>query len=130
MDKNIIQVGRLAKPIRKKVIRNNARIYKVMANEKRLEILNFLRGREASVEQIANEIDIRLANASQHLSILRSAQLVKIRKQGLNVFYSLTDESITDACGILAMFQKKIYELEDSQPVYEFLKETYPAETI
>src|SRR5437773_2753376 len=66
-----------------------ARIGKALSNPHRLEILELLAQGERTVESLASEIGISLANASQHLRALRQAALVDSRKDGLFVFYRL-----------------------------------------
>lgn len=88
-------------PFPKSTYQKNAEIYKVMSNPKRLEVLNILKGRELSVDTLAKEVKIRMANLSQHLSVLRLMKLVKIRRDGQRIFYSLTDDRIVEPCKIL-----------------------------
>lgn len=88
-------------PFSKKTYEKNAIIYKILANPIRLEILNILKSHELSVEDLAKEIKIRNANLSQHLSVLRLVKLVKIRKDGKHVFYSIVDPRIVEPCKIL-----------------------------
>ena len=71
-----------------------ARIGKALANAHRLEILDLLAQREWSVEDLAHEAGLSVANASQHLQILRAAQLVTVRREGLFAYYQLADESV------------------------------------
>ena len=65
----------------------NAEIYKVLANPKRLEILNILKKRELAVEKLIKTMKIRKANLSQHLAILRQHRLVKTRRSGQRILY-------------------------------------------
>ena len=88
-------------PFPKETYERNAGIYKVLANPKRLEILNILKKREMPVEALAEEIKVRKANLSQHLSILRLNKLVKIRRDGRQIYYSITDPRIVEPCRIL-----------------------------
>jgi rhodanese-related sulfurtransferase/DNA-binding transcriptional ArsR family regulator len=69
-----------------------ARIGKAVANPHRLEFLDLLAQREWSVEQLANETGLTVANASQHLQILRAAKLVTVRRDGLYAYYRLADD--------------------------------------
>jgi rhodanese-related sulfurtransferase len=69
-----------------------ARIGKAVANPHRLEFLDLLAQREWSVEQLANETGLTVANASQHLQILRAARLVNVRRDGLYAYYRLADD--------------------------------------
>jgi rhodanese-related sulfurtransferase len=62
---------------------------KALANAHRLEILDLLGQGERSVEQLAREAELSLANASAHLQVLRQARLVEAEKRGLNVVYRL-----------------------------------------
>lgn len=62
---------------------------KALANPHRLEILDLLGQGERSVEQVAREAALSLANASAHLQVLRQARLVEAEKRGLNVVYRL-----------------------------------------
>jgi rhodanese-related sulfurtransferase/DNA-binding transcriptional ArsR family regulator len=66
-----------------------ARIGKALGSPYRLEILELLAQGERSVESLASEIGVSLANASQHLQALRQAALVESRKDGLFVYYRL-----------------------------------------
>lgn len=68
------------------------RIGKALANPHRLELIDLLAQREWSVEELARETQLSVANASQHLQILRAAQLVSVRREGLYAYYRLADE--------------------------------------
>ncbi len=87
-------------PYPKEVYENNARVYKLLANAKRLEILNIIKGREASVKELAEALKIRMPNVSQHLAILSYLRLVKSRREGKSVFYKITDPRIVESCRI------------------------------
>ncbi len=68
---------------------------KALAHPARLQILEVLgRDGECCVCHLENILSQRQAYISQQLSRLREAGLVVDRREGLNVFYSLTDESI------------------------------------
>ena len=97
---------KLKSPFPKSTYNRNADIYKILANPKRLEILNLLKNQELSVEQITSILKARKANVSQHLALLRHAKLVKLRRQGLNVFYTITNPVIVEPCRILHQLWK------------------------
>ena len=63
---------------------------KALANPHRLELLDLLAQSERSVEELAKEAALSLANASAHLQVLRQARLVEAEKRGLNVVYRLS----------------------------------------
>jgi rhodanese-related sulfurtransferase/DNA-binding transcriptional ArsR family regulator len=71
-----------------------ARIGKALANGHRLELLEVLAQGEHSVETLAHETGMSVANASQHLQVLRSAHLVEVRRKGLYLYYRLADEEV------------------------------------
>lgn len=71
-----------------------ARIGKALSNGHRLELLEVLAQGEHSVETLAQETGMSVANASQHLQVLRSAQLIEVRREGVYQYYRLADESI------------------------------------
>jgi rhodanese-related sulfurtransferase/DNA-binding transcriptional ArsR family regulator len=75
-----------------------ARIGKALASPHRIELLELLAQGERSVESLASEMQLSLANMSQHLQGLRRASLVESRKDGLYVFYRLADPGVFDVC--------------------------------
>lgn len=85
----------------KQVYRRNAEIYKIMANAKRLEILNILKERPCIVEELCKIIGARKSNVSQHLAVLRAHRLVEADRRGLSVHYSIVDSRIVEPCRIL-----------------------------
>jgi rhodanese-related sulfurtransferase len=95
-----------------------ARIGKALSNPHRLEILELLAQSERTVDSLATEIGLSLANASQHLQALRQAALVESRKDGLFVSYRLAGPEIFElsrvlrmvAEGRLAEFERLVHE--------------------
>ena len=71
-----------------------ARIGKAIANPSRLELLDLLCQGPRTVEALAKEANLGLANTSQHLKALRAARLVEAEKAGLYVTYRLADERV------------------------------------
>ena len=71
-----------------------ARLGKALASPQRLELLDLLAQGERSVEDLAREAALSVANASQHLRVLRQARLVDARKDGLYVYYRLADPAV------------------------------------
>ena len=74
-----------------------ARVGKAASAPKRLELLDLLCQGPRSVESLALQAGISLANASQHLQVLRGARLVEAEKKGLRVEYRLASEI---RCGV------------------------------
>jgi rhodanese-related sulfurtransferase len=72
-----------------------------MASAPRLALLDLLRQGPRTVEALAREVGLSLANASQHLKILRQARLVEAEKQGTFVAYRIADRAVDDFYGAL-----------------------------
>jgi len=73
-----------------------ARIGKAASSPKRLELLDLLCQGERTVEALAKEANLTVANASRHLQILRAARLVEAEKSGLFVTYRIADAMVAD----------------------------------
>ena len=73
-----------------------ARIGKAVSSPKRLELLDLLCQGPRTVEVLAKESGLTVANASQHLQVLRAARLVEAEKQGLFVSYRLADQAVCE----------------------------------
>lgn len=71
-----------------------ARLGKAAASAARLELLDLLCQGPRTVETLAREAGLTVANASQHLRVLHAARLVETEKVGLFVTYRLADESV------------------------------------
>jgi rhodanese-related sulfurtransferase len=77
-----------------KVYGELASITKALANPHRLEIVELLAQGECPVEQIAIQTALSIANASQHLQVLKAAQLVDITRKGTSIHYRLANASV------------------------------------
>ena len=71
-----------------------ARLGKAVASAARLELLDLLRQGPRTVESVAHAAGLTVANASQHLRVLRAARLVEAEKTGQFVTYRLAEESV------------------------------------
>jgi rhodanese-related sulfurtransferase/DNA-binding transcriptional ArsR family regulator len=71
-----------------------ARLGRALSSPHRLELLDVLAQGERSVEQLAAETDLSIANASQHLQILRQAELTSTRRDGNRVLYRLASPEV------------------------------------
>ena len=82
--------------MKKEIYEQISRIGKAVASPARLELLDLLAQAPRSVEVLAREAGLSVANASQHLRILRAARLVEAEKKGLFVTYRLADQGVGD----------------------------------
>ena len=90
-----------------------ARVGKAVSSPKRLELLDLLCQGPRSVEVLSKESGLTIANASQHLQVLRAARLVEAEKEGLHVIYRLADQTVCEffrAMRILA--ENRLAEVE------------------
>ena len=71
-----------------------ARLGKATSAPKRLELLDLLCQGPRTVEALAEQAAISVANASQHLQVLRAARLVDAEKKGFYVEYSLASDDV------------------------------------
>ena len=79
----------------------HAQLCGVFTSPKRLEMLNLLRDRELSVGELSKLAGIRQSSVSQHLGILRSQGIVKTRREGVTIFYSIANRKIIQAFDIM-----------------------------
>ncbi|MEX2262711.1 MAG: metalloregulator ArsR/SmtB family transcription factor [Bryobacteraceae bacterium] len=86
-------------PVTKRAFKNSlfeqfAGVGKALSSGRRLELLELLAQGERTVEELATQAGLSVANASQHLQVLRSARLVEMRKDGLYARYRLTNDRV------------------------------------
>jgi rhodanese-related sulfurtransferase len=71
-----------------------ARAAKALASGRRIELLDVLANGERTVEALAGEVGLTVANTSQHLQILRQAGLVSSRREGTSIHYRLASPEV------------------------------------
>jgi DNA-binding transcriptional ArsR family regulator len=74
---------------------------RVMANPKRLMILETLKGGRRTVTEISEALGMSLPNASQHLRVMRAQRIVKAERQGQTVRYGLTSPVLGRCCALV-----------------------------
>lgn len=75
--------------------------FKALAEPARLRILDALRDGELSVGELGDRTGLNQANLSKHLQLLHTLEFVVRRKNGLFVYYSLTNEDVFLLCDIM-----------------------------
>lgn len=80
-----------------KVYDELAKVTKAMANPHRMEIIDLLAQGLFQVEKIAAYTEMSIANASQHLQVLKRARLVEVTRKGNFILYHLADEKVFNA---------------------------------
>jgi len=90
-----------------------SKMLKALANPYRLEIIEMLSQGEKSVEGIVQSTNLTFANASQHLQVMKNSNLVRSRKEGHYVYYSLiSDEFLLLYQHVIKYGAHEIAELE------------------
>lgn len=80
-----------------KVYSELAKVTKAIGNPRRMEIIDLLAQGPFSVEKIARQTSMSIANASQHLQVLKGARLVEISRKGNFIYYHLASEKVFQA---------------------------------
>ena len=81
--------------------RLQAEFCKGMAHPKRIRLLRTLKSGEKSVTELTRLTGIPQANVSQHLALLRQLGLLRTRRDGSSVYYSISDQRIVEACELV-----------------------------
>ena len=84
-----------------------AQRFRAMGEPMRLRLLMSLQAAERTVSDLVEEHQTSQANISKHLQVLTAVGLLRRRKQGLNVFYSIADPSIFNMCDMVCGSLKK-----------------------
>jgi ArsR family transcriptional regulator len=84
-----------------KIFELHADVCKVFSNGKRLEILSILRNKEMTASDLIESIGLSKANLSQHMSILKSKGVVLTRREGVNIYYRISNPKIIQACDLM-----------------------------
>ena len=79
----------------------HANTCKILANAKRLQILDLLRSGEMSVSNLAEQMGLREANVSQHLALMRQKGILSTRREGVTVNYYITNTKVIQAYDIM-----------------------------
>lgn len=82
-------------------------LFKALSDENRRRILDLLRNGELTAGEIANHFDISKPGISQHLSVLKNADLVYAIKKGQYVYYSLNSTVFQDVMKWIIQFNSK-----------------------
>ena len=96
-----------------------AQVGKGLASGRRIELLDVLANGERSVEALAGQTGLSLANTSQHLRLLRQAGLVAMRRQGTFAYYRLASPRVLDLYRALrALAAAELAEVERLAAAY------------
>ena len=97
-------------PIDYQVYERQAQICKAFANPVRLVILDLISQGELQCSELQEALGITKANLSQHLTVLKTAGIVAVRRQGKQVFCSLAIPEVKQACEIVHKVLERQWE--------------------
>lgn len=95
------------RPFKDAIYEQFARIGKAISSPKRLELLDLLCQGARTVEALARETGLSVANTSQHLRALYAARLVETDKRGVYVVYRLADDDVCEFFTLLRILSEK-----------------------
>jgi DNA-binding transcriptional ArsR family regulator len=105
-----------------------ARVSKAISAPKRLELLDLLCQSPRTVEALAEQAAISVANTSQHLQVLRAARLVDAEKKGLYVEYRLADDEVGRFfLALRGLAEQRLAEVEQVTRAYFAQRDTLEA---
>ncbi len=73
-------------------------VCKTLASPKRIEILDALKSGEKTVSELVEILGVPKANVSQHLAVMRYKGILKSRREGINIYYSVSNPKVIEAC--------------------------------
>jgi rhodanese-related sulfurtransferase len=89
------------------------RVAKALDSPHRLELIDLLAQGERSVEALAEQTAMTVANTSRHLQVLKGARLVETRKEGLRVYYRLADGQVFEVVrAIRVLAESRVAQIE------------------
>lgn len=103
-------------PLSQRAVEMVAARFKVLSEPLRIQILQTLYDRRASVGEITETVRSTQPNVSKHLKILQDAGLVARQPEGNTVFYSIADASVFELCDVVCSSLKE--DLAERQAMF------------
>jgi DNA-binding transcriptional ArsR family regulator len=88
----------LPHPVPDDLVELIARRFRVLAEPMRIKLLDRLREGEASVNELAEQLEASQQNVSKHLTVLAEAGILGRRKDGTHVYYRIVDDGVFGLC--------------------------------
>lgn len=93
-----MHAAKTSQPLTREDYKAQARVHRVLGNEARLMIIDFLRDRECSAGELTRAVGLDQSTVSKHLSVLLAAGIVENRKDGNSILYRLLIPCVLDVC--------------------------------
>ncbi|GAB4388924.1 MAG: metalloregulator ArsR/SmtB family transcription factor [Thermodesulfovibrionales bacterium] len=104
----------------KTIFEMQAEVCKTIASPKRLEIIHALKAGEKTVSELVKILGVPKANVSQHLAVMRHKGILKTRRNGVNIFYSISNPKVIKAC--LLMKEVLTEQMRESSRIIQGIK--------
>ena len=98
--------------LNKEIFELQASICQTMANAKRLEIISTLGEGELAVGELADKMDVKISNLSQHLSLMKSKGILTSRRDGVHIYYRIANPKVIKACGLMKEVMTELLEAQ------------------
>jgi ArsR family transcriptional regulator len=98
--------------IYKEVFELQAGICQTLANAKRLEIISILGDGELAVGILAEKMDVKVSNLSQHLSIMKNKGILISRRDGVHIYYRISNPKVIKACCLMKEVMTELLEAQ------------------
>lgn len=85
----------------KSIYELQAEICKILSSPKRIEIISALKDGEKTVTELVDILGTPKANVSQHLAVMRLKGILKSRRDGVNIYYSIANPKVVQACALM-----------------------------
>jgi len=82
------------KQLNENTLNDTAELFKVFGDQTRIRILHLLFDNEENVNQIAEKLQMNQSAISHQLRILKNNKLIKNRREGKTIYYSLADDHV------------------------------------
>ena len=82
----------------KQLAESQAEIYRIFSHSNRVQIFWLLMENEMSVNEVAEAIEASVQNASQHLRLMKAANILDTRRNGQTIFYRIAENDMGNYC--------------------------------
>lgn len=88
----------MAEPDSRQLAELQAEIYRIFSHSNRIQIFWLLMEKEMSVNEIAETIEASVQNTSQHLRLMKAANILDTRRNGQTIFYRIAENDMGGYC--------------------------------
>jgi ArsR family transcriptional regulator len=83
------------------ILKLQADICKIFANDKRLEMINLLKDKEMSNSELMQKTGLSKVTMTQHMNVLKSKGVIAVRREGVQLYYRIANPKIMQACNLM-----------------------------